>query len=79
MTRLFPFIFVIEYQIHEKQIWLDFQNVSHTCLFFTGTIYHDTIRGVKCSAATWGISNSHWAPMHICSLWLGLLQAWLSF
>ena len=43
---LYPFIFVIKYQTYEKQICLDFQNVSHTCLFFTETIYHDTIRGV---------------------------------
>ena len=29
-----------------------FQNISHTCLFFTGTVYQDTIRGViLCSAA----------------------------
>ena len=46
MTRLYSFIFIIEYQTHEKQISLDFQNISHMCLFFTGTIYHDTIRGV---------------------------------
>ena len=35
-----------EYQTHEKSICPDFKNVSHTCLFFTGTIYHDTIREV---------------------------------
>ena len=46
MTRLYSFIFVVENQIHEKQIWSDFQNVLHMCLFFTGTIYYDTIRGV---------------------------------
>ena len=33
--HVYSFIFVTEYQTHEKQICLDFQNVSHTCLFFT--------------------------------------------
>ena len=46
MTRLYSFIFVIEYQTHEKPIFPDFQNVSHTCLFYTGTVYNDTICGV---------------------------------
>ena len=45
MTRLYSFIFVIEYQTHDKSISTGFQNVSHSGLFFTGTIYHDTIRG----------------------------------
>ena len=36
MTRLYSFIFVIEYQTHKKPICPDFQNVSHTCLFLPG-------------------------------------------
>ena len=47
MTRLlYSLIFVIEYQTHEKQIFLDFQNASHVFVFYRAYIYHDTICGV---------------------------------